>query len=230
MPFLRVLRDKRGYETTYLMHWFREGRNQRSRILYVFRTPPGVRVGREALDADIAHELESRYPDIEFDWSALLDNQQLVDAAAEPRRPRKRRREGPEEPAAVAPAARPAETPATAAPRFQIPAGIDGETREARIAFLSIWYPQIRERVPHRTQDPVRREALLALAERLNPAAWGDDEPKIDAGLADASQAWLRLARIFSARRRRSRRGRRPVSDDGAPAPAAESPKPPDSE
>ena len=46
MPFLRVIRDKRGYETTYLMHLYREGHRQRSRILYVFRSPGGVRVGR----------------------------------------------------------------------------------------------------------------------------------------------------------------------------------------
>ena len=49
MPFLRVIRDKRGYETTYLMHWCREGARQRSRILYMFRTPGGIRVGREAV-------------------------------------------------------------------------------------------------------------------------------------------------------------------------------------
>ena len=53
VPFLRVIRDKRGYETTYLMHWYREGNRQRSRILYVFRTPGGVRVGREALEPDV---------------------------------------------------------------------------------------------------------------------------------------------------------------------------------
>ena len=52
MPFLRILRDKRGYETSYLMHWFREGHRQRSRVLYVFRTPGGVRVGRTPLDRE----------------------------------------------------------------------------------------------------------------------------------------------------------------------------------
>ena len=43
MPFLRVIRDKRGYETTYLMHWFNEGGRQRSRILYAFRGPSVTR-------------------------------------------------------------------------------------------------------------------------------------------------------------------------------------------
>ena len=86
MPFLRVLRDKRGYETTYLMHWYREGSRQRSRILYVFRTPGGVRVGREALEPEILRQIEHEYPDIDFDWPAVVENQQLVDSSAEPRR------------------------------------------------------------------------------------------------------------------------------------------------
>ena len=58
MPFLRVIRDRRGYETTYLMHWYRDGTRQRSRILYVFRTPGGVRVGRDSLDPQILKDLE----------------------------------------------------------------------------------------------------------------------------------------------------------------------------
>ena len=79
MPFLRVIRDKRGYETTYLMHWYREGARQRSRILYVFRTPGGVRVGRESLEPDVLRDIEAQHPDIAFDWKAVLDNQQVVD-------------------------------------------------------------------------------------------------------------------------------------------------------
>jgi hypothetical protein len=51
----------------------------------------------------------------------------------------------------------------------------------------------------------VRIEALLALAERLNPDAWGDEE-QIAAGLTQAAEALGRLSRVFSKRRRRSRR------------------------
>ena len=90
MPFLRVIRDKRGYETTYLMHWCRDGTRQRSRILYVFRTPGGIRVGREALESDILKQIEAQHPDIEFDWNAVFHNQQIVEASTELRRPRKR--------------------------------------------------------------------------------------------------------------------------------------------
>jgi len=72
VPFLRVVRDKRGYETTYLMHWYREGTRQRTRILYVFRTPGGVRVGREPLEPDVLRDIESLFPAIAFDWKAVL--------------------------------------------------------------------------------------------------------------------------------------------------------------
>jgi hypothetical protein len=93
VPFLRVIRDKRGYETTYLMHWLRDGNRQRSRILYVFRTPGGVRVGREWLEPDVLREIETLHPGISFDWKTLFANQQLVESSADTRRPRKRTRE-----------------------------------------------------------------------------------------------------------------------------------------
>ena len=94
MPYLRLIRDKRGYETTYLMHWFRENNRQLSRILYVFRTPGGVRVGRLALEPEVMRQLEARHPEIDFDWTAVLDNRQIIDSTpVEQRRPRKRRRD-----------------------------------------------------------------------------------------------------------------------------------------
>ena len=83
MPFLRVVRDKRGYETTYLMHWYREGNRQHSRILYVFRSPGSVRVGRDPLEPEILQQIEAQHPDIAFDWNVVRDNQQVVDAARE---------------------------------------------------------------------------------------------------------------------------------------------------
>jgi hypothetical protein len=229
LPFLRVVRDKRGYETTYLMHWFREGHRQRSRILYVFRTPPGVRVGRDPLDPAVIREIEAQHPDIDFDWATLVDNQQVVEVSAEPRRPQKRGR--PEPPQMIAPSAPVVETvkpapvqppevqhpdvaePAVhAVPRTPIPAVIEGTTRDEQMAFLRTWYPQIRERVPHRTHDPVRIDALLALAERLNPNAWGDEE-QIAVGLTHAAEALARLSRVFAKRRRRARR--RPAAASG---------------
>ena len=91
MPFLRVLRDKRGYETTYLMHWFRDGSRQRSRVLYVFRTPGGVRVGRAPLEPDVLRQIEARYPEVVFDWPAVRENQQVIEPPPEFRRRRPKR-------------------------------------------------------------------------------------------------------------------------------------------
>ena len=57
MAFVRVSRDKRGYEHIYLIDaTARRGKTSRPRVLYWFRTPPGVTVGREPF----AHRLGER--------------------------------------------------------------------------------------------------------------------------------------------------------------------------
>jgi hypothetical protein len=212
VPFLRVIRDKRGYETTYLMHLYREGHRQRSRILYVFRSPGGVRVGRGALDPDVLRELEARYPDIAFDWKDVREHQQHIEISPEPRRRKPPKRE--EAVATAAPdvqAPPPAPAPAPPSPSTPapspgaVPSAIEGATPDDQIAFLGRWYALIRERIPRRTSDPVRQEALIALTERLNPASWTDAD-QIAAGLQQASEALERLSRVFSRRRRRTRR------------------------
>lgn len=196
MPFLRVIRDKRGYETTYLMHWCREGSKQRSRILYVFRTPGGVRVGREALDAEVIKQIETQHPDIEFDWSAVFHNQQVIETAVEPRRQRKR-------PAADVGEPAPAQQPPL--PRFTVPATIEGATPDEQITFLNNWYAVVREKIPQRAPDPARQDVLFALAERLNAAAWTDAD-QITAGLQNAAEALQRLSHVFAKRRRRAKK------------------------
>jgi hypothetical protein len=214
VPFLRVIRDKRGYETTYLMHWLRDGNRQRSRILYVFRTPGGVRVGRESLEPDVLREIETRHPGISFDWKTLFANQQLVESSADTRGPRKRKRaeDEPSPPsiAAAAPEGQPEPQAAPPPPRPSIPASLQGATPDEQIAFLNHWYPVVRERIPQRTSDPARLEALTALAERLNPAAWTDAD-QIAEGLLRAAEALERLSRVFSRRRRRRRTSKAPA-------------------
>ncbi len=223
MPFLRVIRDKRGYETTYLMHLYRDGPRQRSKILYVFRTPGGVRVGRDPLEPDVLRQIESQYPDIQFNWATVRESQQLIETSAEPRR-RRPRREDEAAPVAAAPpvvvpvAPPPAAPAAPPVPRTAFPAAIEGETPDERIAFLSHWHPILRERIPQRTADPVRQEALTALADRLNPANWTDAD-EITAGLQQAAEALERLSHVFAKRRRRGRRRpKEPRSTDSAPS------------
>jgi hypothetical protein len=223
VPFLRVIRDKRGYETTYLMHLYRDGPRQRSKILYVFRTPGGVRVGRDPLEPEVLRQIESQYPDIQFNWPTVRESQQVIETSAEPRRRRPRREEEASSAVAASPpvvvAAPPAPPPASAPPtRPAVPAVIEGETPDERIAFLSHWHPIIRERIPHRTSDLARQEALNALADRLNPANWTDAD-EITAGLQQAAEALERLSLVFAKRRRRGRRRpKEPRSADSAPS------------
>ncbi|MGE3177183.1 MAG: hypothetical protein AB7O32_06915 [Vicinamibacterales bacterium] len=70
MPFVRFSRDKRGYEHTYLIHAPKKGGP--ARVLYWYRTPPGVKVGRPAFDDAVRKSLEAQYPQVEFDWTDIL--------------------------------------------------------------------------------------------------------------------------------------------------------------
>ena len=74
MPFLRFSRDKRGYEHTYLVQATnRRGKAVRPRVLYWYRTPPGVRLGRVPFDEEVRRALEAQNPGIAFDWTALAN-------------------------------------------------------------------------------------------------------------------------------------------------------------
>ena len=72
MPFLRFERDRRGNLSTYLVHTFRKGGKPHSLVLYWFRSPPNVRVGRLAIDDDTIRTIEELYPNLAFDWPTLL--------------------------------------------------------------------------------------------------------------------------------------------------------------
>jgi hypothetical protein len=73
VPFLRFSRDKRGYEHFYLVQptSARRGK-ERQRILYWFRTPPNVKVGREPFAEHVRRALEALYPGVRFDWETLV--------------------------------------------------------------------------------------------------------------------------------------------------------------
>lgn len=78
MPFVRYARDRRGYETLYVMHAFEgsEGhpgsRAARVRVLYACRTVPYAKVGRMTIDESVQRRLETAYPKLTFDWPKLL--------------------------------------------------------------------------------------------------------------------------------------------------------------
>jgi hypothetical protein len=164
----------------------------------------------------VLREIESHHPDVEFDWPSVREQKQVIDSAPEPRR-RRRSEE---------PAAKPKAAPAEAAPpqpaRPAVPSTIEGSTPAEQMAFLALWYPQLRDRIAQRTSDPGRRDALLALAERLNASAWTDAD-EITAGMQGAAEALDRLSHVFARRRRRARK-RTGAAVGDAPEPTAADP------
>jgi hypothetical protein len=74
LAFLRFTRDKRGVENFYLVQPTTNRRGKvRPRVLYWFRSPPDVKVGRQPFDPAIRHALEAQNPDVTFDWRAIVE-------------------------------------------------------------------------------------------------------------------------------------------------------------
>src|SRR5260221_13044839 len=74
MAFFRFSRDKRGYEHFYLVEPTTNRRGKsRPRVLYWFRTPPNVKIGREPFDEDVQRALEAQNPNVTFDWRKIID-------------------------------------------------------------------------------------------------------------------------------------------------------------
>ena len=116
MPFIRQSRDKRGFDHTYVMHVARgAGGQQQTRVLYVFRSPANLQIGRTALDAEVREALEHTHPDLSFDWNALTRD--AVSTRPEPSAPRPMRSQRPPRPAQ-----RPASPPPEPPPAYVVPA------------------------------------------------------------------------------------------------------------
>jgi len=92
VPFVRYARDRRGYETLYVMHAFEgaegggpQARSPRPRVLYACRTVPYAKVGRMTIDESVQRRIESAYPNLTFDWPRLL--KEAAQSAPRPERP-----------------------------------------------------------------------------------------------------------------------------------------------
>ena len=72
MPYLRFSRDKKGFENTYVLHSGRTRGKSSPQMLYLFRTPPNIRVGRHPLDAEAIRAVEEHNPAVTFDWKKML--------------------------------------------------------------------------------------------------------------------------------------------------------------
>ena len=70
---VRFSRDKRGYENFYLVRSSRRRGRTRTRILYWFRTPPNVKVGRKPFDEEMRRAIELQNPGVIFDWKKVIE-------------------------------------------------------------------------------------------------------------------------------------------------------------
>ncbi len=114
MPFLKLTRDRRGFEHTFLMHADVPG--EQARVLYWYRTAPGVLIGRPALDEEAIRSIEEQHPHIEFDWPAILALREAMppEDEAEPVRAPRPRKQGRREPGQGRPPRSPMPTSAPA--------------------------------------------------------------------------------------------------------------------
>ena len=71
------------------MHADRPG--DRPRLLYWYRTAPGIALGRSPLDEDAIRAIEDQYPDIDFDWPAILALSEVMTPEDEAPAPRAQR-------------------------------------------------------------------------------------------------------------------------------------------
>ena len=157
----------------------------RNRILYWFRTPPGVRVGRAPLDEDAIRLIEEHHPDIRFDWQQILRGEDEV------------------EPAAREPESYPEPAPPAAADNPSSPA--HAQLGSEGLARLRARYAEVLAAISRRVGDPAKAEQLRTEAERLNPDTWvtADD---VKLGIERYETVFESIREGIGKRRRRRRR------------------------
>ena len=164
----------------------------RTRILYWFRTPPGVRVGRAPLDEEAIRLIEHYHPNIRFNWPQILTGEEeKAVPIASPRRIEATIRE----PAASR----------TAPPEPQEPVSpAHARLGSEGLARLRARYADVLAAISQRVSDEVRRDQLKTEAERLNPDSWVTDA-EVVAGLEQYESVLASLRDVVGRRRRRRR-------------------------
>ncbi|MEO8482900.1 MAG: hypothetical protein ABI634_11870 [Acidobacteriota bacterium] len=222
MPFIRHARDKRGYETTYVMHAYRPLQGpQRTRVLYLFRSPSHIKLGRHPLDEEIREALEHTHPDVSFDWSAL--GRESISSRPDEGRDRDRERHRPDRQERRGPPAQSRPVPAPLPVVLDDQSALGRALGAERAAELRTQYGDLLQRIARRSRTPEDRDRLTQRAQRLNPDDWPDDtEIRAHAGTVLAE--WEALVAELPSRRRGRRGGRRrDRPDEDAPGGAASS-------
>jgi len=219
VPFIRHSRDKRGYETTYVMHAYRPVHGpQRTRVLYLFRSPSHINMGRHPLDEEIREALEHTHPDVSFDWSAL--GRESTNARADEPRERERAHRPERRPARRVDPPPPAPVPVVLDDQSVLGRTLGAE----RAAEMRRQYGDLLQRIARRSRTPEDRDRLTQAAQRLNPDDW-PDETEVRALSAGVQAEWDALAEQLPSRRRGRRGGRRPdrpLFAAGSEGPSAE--------
>ena len=215
------------------MHAERKRGRSRTRVLYWFRTPPGVKVGRIALDDDAIRRIEQQNPDLEFDWPKILKGAGTPATEARPPFEARRQDRGnsksrfPKPAPAPTPAPPPPqpgpiedrrepEAPAASAPIVPPPPPLEDLPAEGTPAHEKIGqegvqrlrqrYADVRARIFERCQDQARRDELMASADRINPDAWKSAE-EVASGLEQYEAVLASLREVVGRKRRRRKRG-----------------------
>ena len=215
MPFLRLTRDRRGFENTFLLHADHPG--ARPRLLYWYRTAPGIVLGRPALDEDAIRTIEESHPDIEFDWPAILALSEVMTVEEEPAfAPKEKKPKGlrrgdrakpspgavgqiaddviesaePVEPQETEPD--PSEPPEPAEPSEPSRSGLVDSLAGREVArALRARYAEIKAAMDQHEGD---RDALLARVEAINPDTWLTPEAVLQ-GVSNAGALYEQLKR-----------------------------------
>jgi len=208
VPFLRLTRDRRGYEHTFLLHADTSG--QRPRVLYWYRTAPDVLIGRPALDEDAIRGIEEQHPLIEFDWPAILALREVMppEDEAPPARPVRRtrpsRREAPPRssdaytPRVALPPPSPApadDGPVELAPFEETPTthGLLEELVGREIATrLRARHAEVLARIHEQGFEHAQTAVWIERAESLDPDTWLTPDAVLD-GVRDADRRFEAL-------------------------------------
>ena len=206
MPFLRLTRDRRGFEHTFLLHADAPGLPPR--VLYWYRTAPGVLIGRPALDEEAIRAIEEQHPHIEFDWPAILALREAMPPEEEAEAPPPRSRRPSRREAARPPRAQ--ERPPVAevvvedaaivdtgslAPEPIAPStrGLLEELVGREIATrLRARYAEIMARIHEQGFDESTLAAWVARAEPLDPDTWLTPDAVLE-GVRDADARFEQL-------------------------------------
>lgn len=173
-------------------------------MLYWFRTPPGVRVGRAPLDEDAIRLIEEHHPGIRFDWPQILRGDEEKESALHAPVPGVTG-------APVVPVAEAPEPPQTE-PVNPAHARLGSEG----LARLRARYADVMAGISRRVPDPQRQDQLRIEAERLNPDSWVTDE-EVRVALEQYESVFESLRGLVSSGRRRRRRRSGPRLPGQAP-------------